>query len=103
MFELLHKMMYTGIGFAAMTEEKARNIVSEMEKKGQVSAEEGKRIVDDMVSNAKEQSAEFRNMVNEEVSKVMESINPVTKKDIEEIKARLDKLEASCSKENGEG
>jgi polyhydroxyalkanoate synthesis regulator phasin len=64
MFELLEKLMYAGVGAMAMTEEKAREIVSELEKKGHVTGDEGKKMVKDLVEKGKHHSEELRRAIS---------------------------------------
>ena len=41
MLDLVHKILYTGIGFAVLTEQKAQELVAELEAKGEeLSADE---------------------------------------------------------------
>ena len=93
MLDILHKIVYTGIGFAALTEQKAQEFVTELEKRGDISSEEGKKLAHDLVDKARKQSQEMRKTVREEVGKFMETFKGVTREEFEQLKQRLDKIE----------
>jgi polyhydroxyalkanoate synthesis regulator phasin len=85
MFELLQKFMYAGVGAMAMTEEKAREIVTELEKKGHVTGEEGKKMVKELVEKGKHHSEELRKTISNEVKKALDSLHVVKKEDFETL------------------
>ncbi len=96
MLDLVHKILYTGIGLAALTEEKAKEIVAELEQKGEVSSEQGKKLAQELIEKAKRQSKELRETISEEVNKLAGKFKWVTRQELEEMKQRLDKREGSC-------
>ena len=100
MLDLLHKILYTGIGFAAMTEQKAKEIATELEKKGEISSEEGKKLADELVAKARKQSQEFRQSVNDEVNNVLNKLHLATRADVEALEKRIEQLEGQCAKEH---
>jgi len=93
MIDLLHKIVYTGIGFAALTEQKAQEFVAELEKRGDISTDEGKKLAQDLVDKARKQSQDLRKTVSEEVGKFMDNFKGVTREEFEQLKQRLDRLE----------
>jgi len=93
MRELIHKILYTTIGFAALTEEKAKEIVAELEKKGEVSSEEGKKLAQELIEKTRRQSQELRKTVSEEFDKLVGKIKLVSRDEFEQLKHRLDDLE----------
>ena len=93
MKDILHKILYTGIGFAALTEEKAREIVAEMEQQGEVSGEEGKKLAQELIDKAKHQSREFHKTVTEEVDKVAGRLGWVRRDEFDRLKQRVEEME----------
>ena len=91
--DLIHKILYAGIGFAALTEQKAKEIVDDLEKRGEVSSEEGKKLVREMVDKARQQAGELRKMVTEEMDKICQKAKWVSRQDYEDLKKRIEKLE----------
>jgi len=100
MLDLIHKILYTGIGFAAMTEQKAKEIAAELEKKGEVSSEDGKKLAEELVAKARKQSQEFRQSVNDEVNGVLNKLHLATRADVEALEKRIEQLECKCDKEH---
>lgn len=94
MKDILHKILYTGIGFAALTEEKAREIVAEMEQQGEVSGEEGKKLAQELIDKAKHQSQEFHKTVTEEVDKVAGRLGWVRRDEFDRLKQRVEEMES---------
>lgn len=99
MLELLEKLMYAGVGAMAVTEEKAKALVSELEKKGHVTSDEGKKLVKDLVEKGKQHSEEIRNTVSTEVKKALDNLHVVKKEDfdllckeVHELNAKIDTL-----------
>jgi polyhydroxyalkanoate synthesis regulator phasin len=85
MFKILEKMMYAGVGAAAITEEKARELVNELEKKGHVSGEEASKMVKDLVERGKASSEEIQKAVFGEVKKIMTQWQFVKKEDFDAL------------------
>jgi polyhydroxyalkanoate synthesis regulator phasin len=99
MLKLLEKLMYAGVGAMAVTEEKAREIVAELEKKGHVTSDEGKKLVKDLVEKGKQHSEDIRKTISTEVKKALDSLHVVKKEDfdalckeVHELNAKIDTL-----------
>lgn len=99
MLKLLEKLMYAGVGAVALTEEKAREIVAELEKKGHVTGDEGKKMVKDLVEKGKHHSEELRKTISTEVKRTLDNLHFVKKddfdalrKDLQELNAKIDAL-----------
>ena len=94
MNEWLHKMLYTGIGLAALTEQKAKEMVDELVKKGEVSSEEGKHLAQELIDKARHHTEEFQRVVHDEVNKAMTRCNLVTREEYDALRAELEELKA---------
>ncbi|AEE97052.1 phasin family protein [Mahella australiensis] len=93
MKDKLKKAFLIGIGAMAATGEKIDELVDELVAKGDVTAEEGKKILDEYKEKVKANQQDMSNKVKEELSKMLDKMNLATKKDLEEIKVRLDAIE----------
>jgi polyhydroxyalkanoate synthesis regulator phasin len=93
MKDKLKKAFLIGIGAMATTGEKIDELVDELVAKGDVTAEEGKKILDEYKEKVKANQQDMSNKAKEELSKMLDKMNLATKKDLEEIKARLDAIE----------
>lgn len=102
MLDLMHKMLYMGIGAAAMTEEKAREMVSELEKRGEVSTEEGRKLVDELISKARKQTEDLQKTVANEVNKLAGQGGWPSRDEFEALKQQVAALESRLEQSNGE-
>lgn len=93
MLDLIHKLLYTGIGFAVMTEEKAKEIVADLEKRGDVSSEQGKKLAQDLIAKARHQSDEIRKQISEEFEHLRQKCKLVSRQEFDDLARRVEKLE----------
>lgn len=91
--DIMKKTVLTGLGLAAITKEKAEEIVSDLVKQGELSKDEGRQLVDSIIKKADAEKREIRGWVQQEVKKVLDTMGFATKADLDEIKARLERLE----------
>ena len=94
MMDLMRKLLYTGIGLAALSEQKAKELVAELEKKGEVSSEEGKKLAQELIDKAKQHSDELQRVVKAEVSKISDKIKGVSRAELADLEQRVSELEA---------
>ncbi|OHB53773.1 MAG: hypothetical protein A2Y07_11410 [Planctomycetes bacterium GWF2_50_10] len=85
MFKLLEKMLYAGVGAVAITEEKAKELVNELEKKGHVSSEEGAKLVRELVDKGKAASEDMQKTVSNEVRRMLDKVKVVKKEDFDAL------------------
>ncbi|MBK5274723.1 MAG: phasin family protein [Desulfuromonadales bacterium] len=94
MLELLEKVVMTTIGVAAITQKKAEELVVEMKERYKLSEDEGKQLVDRIQTMAKENRDKVREMAEVEVKKVVERLGLVPVDELEQLKKRVQELEA---------
>jgi polyhydroxyalkanoate synthesis regulator phasin len=94
MFELIEKVVMTTIGVAAITQKKAEELVCEMKEKYKMSEEEGKQLVEKLQTMARENKDKVREMAEVEVQKVVERLGLVSVDELENLKKRIQELEA---------
>jgi len=95
MLDLLHKVLYAGIGLAAMSEEKIKETVAELEQRGAVSGEEGKKLTHELIEKAKHQAEEMKKVVHIECNKILSKMNLVPREEYEALKRRVESLEGT--------
>ncbi len=93
MLDLLKKSFLTGVGLLAVTTEKAEALAKELVKHGELKAEESKAFVDSLLKEADKEREEFSEKVSLEVQKALGSMGLVSKAEVEELQARVEKLE----------
>jgi len=94
MLELIEKVVMTTIGVAAITQKKAEELVAEMKERYKLSEEEGKNLVEKIQSMARENREKVREMAEAEVKKVVERLGLVSVDEFEQLKKRVQDLEA---------
>lgn len=97
MLEYLRKIGLLGIGIAALTKEKAEEIVNEFVEKGELSSEEGKELVKDLLKKSEEQRKELAKKIDSEVKKALKGL-VVSRSDIQRLEKRIEKLEGKLKR-----
>lgn len=86
--EELKKILLAGIGAAAATAEKSKEVVDQLVKKGELTVEQGKVLNEELKHNIKDK---LRTPADaEEISKDLEK---VSKDDLAKLKAKIEELE----------
>lgn len=89
MSDLIKKMIFTGIGIAAVSKEKIEESVKEMIAKGSMTEQEGRKFVEEMTGYTEKAKSELEKQVNGYVEKAIDSMGLVRKRDIEEIQSTI--------------
>jgi len=89
----IKKMMMFGVGLAAMTREKTEELVKELVKKGEMSEKEGKQLVNDLMEKSKKMTRELETKTEEMVTSTLKRLNIPTRKELDELRERVDRLE----------
>ena len=84
--EDLRKIFLTGIGAAAMTYDKAIEVVDSLVQKGRLSVEEGRVLSEELKRDVKIKAENVKSKANEK----FEEIKPITKEDMQDIFKELD-------------
>jgi polyhydroxyalkanoate synthesis regulator phasin len=91
--DIFRKAIFFGLGAIAMTQEKAEEFVDELIKKGEVASTERYKAVDKLLKEADKQQKEFQDKVSESVQKTIANMGLPTKKDWDEVKEALKRIE----------
>lgn len=92
----MKNILLAGIGAAAETYEKASKTVEDLVKKGKLTVDEGKELSEELkrtVHEKVEKKEEAKPLTKEELVSFFKEMNFATKDDLEEINARIAKLE----------
>lgn len=92
--EQLRDLFYTGVGFAAIAKEKVDDMVEDLRKQGKISKGDGERIVKDFVADTKTAREKFEKDVKSALTEVLEKAAYATKKELDNLKNRIEELEA---------
>lgn len=111
MSEEAKKIFLTGIGAAALTFEKASEVITNLVEKGKISVEEGKELSRELKKDMTEKGTEtkdaiigkvdnLRPLTKESLKEVLDSYNFATKAEIIELKRRIEALEEKVNQDN---
>ena len=92
MIELIKKAIYTGVGFAVLTKEKAEELVKELAQQAQFSEQEGKELLESVMKQSEQARSEFQAKVEEGVLAVVKKLNLATRDEVASLKAKVDEL-----------
>ena len=98
MFELLKKTIWLGAGLAVMTTEKIEEAVADIVKKGKLSEKEGKELAADLIEKSKKAKKELGEKVEKIINKTLQKLNIPNRKEMEELRARVEQLEKGTEK-----
>jgi polyhydroxyalkanoate synthesis regulator phasin len=98
MFELFKKTIWLGAGLAVMTTEKIEEAVAEIIKKGQLSEKEGKELMADLVEQSKKAKRKLAEKVEKIINHTLQKMNIPNRKEMEELRARVARLEKGTKK-----
>ncbi len=92
MVDLIKKALYTGVGFAVLTKEKAEELVKELTQQAKLSEQEGKELFDGLLKQSEQARNEFQAKVDDAVLSVVKRLNLATKDEVESLKAKVEAL-----------
>lgn len=92
--EDLKKVLLAGIGAAATTAEKSKELVDQLVKKGELTVEQGKVLNEELKHTVKEK---LRTPADAEGIK--KDLEKVSKEELAAIKAKIEELQTKCDEE----
>ncbi len=94
----IRKLGLIGAGLCAMTEEKIDVLVKDLVDKGDINKEEGKKLVMDMLEESKKQKNDLEKKISEKIQETISKADFISRKDIQELEARIATLEEEVRK-----
>ena len=79
--------------FASKTEKKANELVYELYKKGKTGSKEAKKMTADLKERVKKGASDLQKKMDKRIYEAISRLNIPTRKEIEDIKKRLNALE----------
>ena len=93
MFDYIRKMILAGAGLAILTTEKINEILDDLVKKGEMTEKEARETIDEYVEKSKQAKKDMEMKMEKWVTSFLNRMNIPTRKEIEEMKERLSRLE----------
>ena len=97
MVDLIKKALYTGVGLAVLTKEKAEELVKDLTQQAKLSEQEGKELFDGLLKQSEQARNDFQAKVDETVLTVVKRLNLATKDEVESLKAKVEELSSQSS------
>lgn len=88
--EELKRLVLAGIGAAAVSAEKSKEIIDELVKKGEVTVEQGKVLNEELKRKMNEKKKDYEENKNDDkVSEILKEIDKMTPEELSKIKEKL--------------
>lgn len=97
MWDLLKKSLAFGIGAAAITGDRLREIVDEAVSRGEMSTEDGKKFLDEARTRGEEERQNMQNWIREQVTRILREAGAAEKSHVETLEKRIMELEKRLS------
>jgi polyhydroxyalkanoate synthesis regulator phasin len=101
MVELIKRAIYTGVGLAVLTKEKAEELVKELAQQAKLSEREGKDLLDSLLKQSEQARNDFQTKVDEAVLAVVNRLNLATKDEVARLEAKIEELSSKTSQGPG--
>ena len=92
MVDLIKKALYTGVGLAVLTKERAEELVKDLTQQAKLSEQEGKELFDGLLKQSEQARNDFQAKVDEAVLTVVKRLNLATKDEVASLKAKVEEL-----------
>ncbi len=96
--DIIKKAMLAGLG----AQEKAKEFVDELVKKGDLSESEGGKLVKEWTSRAEESTRDIDLKIKDTIAAVFEKMNIPTRDDVEKLEKKIQGFSARLSKVEGD-
>jgi polyhydroxyalkanoate synthesis regulator phasin len=94
MIDLIKKSLFAGLGAAIVTKEKIEEATRKLVKEGKMTREDAEKLSQDLIESGRKQWDEAQAKVSDTIKKVIEGLDLVSKKDIEELNEKLKNFES---------
>jgi polyhydroxyalkanoate synthesis regulator phasin len=101
MVDLIKKALYTGVGLAVLTKEKAEELVKELTQQAKLSEQEGKELFDGLLKQSEQARTDLQAKLDEAVLAVVNRLNLATKDEVAALKVKVEELASKLSSRSG--
>jgi polyhydroxyalkanoate synthesis regulator phasin len=91
--DLLEKTLLAGLGAAALTKERADDLVDELTNRGRMTGEEAREVVDELTHRWRGDAMRFSERAGSTISGLSRELGLVTRREWEELELRLAQVE----------
>jgi polyhydroxyalkanoate synthesis regulator phasin len=101
MVDLIKKALYTGVGLAVLTKEKAEELVKDLTQQAKLSEQEGKELFEGLLKQSEQARNDFQAKIDEAVLTVVKRLNLATKDEVASLKAKVEELTSKLEQQPG--
>jgi polyhydroxyalkanoate synthesis regulator phasin len=101
MVDLIKKALYTGVGLAVLTKEKAEELVKDLTQQAKLSEQEGKELFEGLLKQSEQARNDFQAKIDEAVLTVVKRLNLATKDEVASLKAKVEELASNVGQQPG--
>jgi polyhydroxyalkanoate synthesis regulator phasin len=98
MDKLTKRGLEIGLGVAAITITALGEVMKDLEQQGKISRKDGEKMVRDMAKKYKVEGAKYAKRAQSQMNELMKSSPIVTRKDLDEINAKIEKINKQLSR-----
>ena len=102
MFDIIKKVMLTGVGLAVMTKDKVEELARDLAKKGKLSEKEGKKLVDDLLKKSETAKKDLEKDIEKVVKNTMKKMNLARAEDLSNLTKQVKKLEQTLKEKDSQ-
>jgi polyhydroxyalkanoate synthesis regulator phasin len=103
MLELFRKTLYASIGFAMVSREKAERLGKKIAQEAEMSEVQGRKFVKDLVKKSEETRLTVERMVQEKVEAALKKTAIPTRKELNALHERIERLEGAGTRRAKKG
>jgi polyhydroxyalkanoate synthesis regulator phasin len=103
MIDLIKKALYTGVGLAVLTKEKAEELAKELTQQAKLSEQEGKELFEGLLKQSEDAKADLQSTLDKSVLAVVNRLNLATKDEVASLKAEIAELTSKLSQKSVSG
>lgn len=93
MMDIVKKSLAFGIGAAALSAEKIRQLADDAVSKGEMTTDEAKQFVDDVSKKAEEEKKSIQDWMRDQASKMLQQAGAAESAKVAELEQEIDTLE----------
>ena len=92
MSNLIKKTILAGLGALSLSREKAEKLAKDLIKRGELTEKEEAKFIKNLIERAEKSKVEMEKKIEKIVEKTLKKLNIPTRKELDDLKAKIDKL-----------
>ena len=89
MFETLRKILLFGLGAAAVSADKMREVIDDLVKRGEITAEEGRKMFEEMMARSEEERRKMNERVRTQIRDMLKEIGVADRAQIATLESTI--------------